>query len=103
MFFRISRAGDVDIPEGILGNSLKVTEKYTILGLGLRNFVRKGESRQLDVLLNPPSHDKSQAGRATATVVSKVSKVQFQESNAAHSTSQEPKVQNANTKVLVWK
>lgn len=91
------------MPEGILGNSLKATEKYTILGLGLRSFVRKGESRKLDVLLNPPFYDKSQAERARATVVSKVSKVQFQESNAAHSASKEPKMQNANTKVLVWK
>lgn len=87
------RAGDVDIPEGILGNSLKATEQYTILGLDLRNFVRKrGESRKINVLLNPPSHDKSQAGRAKAAVVSKVSKVQFQDSNVAHSANKEPKM-----------
>lgn len=56
------------------------------------------------MLLNPPFYDKSQAERATAAVVSKVvSKVQFQESNVAHSASKEPKMQNANTKVLVWK
>lgn len=55
------------------------------------------------MLLNPPFYDKSQAERATAAVVSKVSKVQFQESNVAHSASKEPKMQNANMKVLVWK
>lgn len=97
------RAGDVDIPEGILGNSLKATEQYTILGLGLRNVVRKGESKTLNVLLNPSSHDKSQAGRAKAAVVSKVSKVQFQDSNVAHSANKEPKMPNANMKILVWK
>lgn len=56
------------------------------------------------MLLNPPFHDESQAERArAAAVVSKVSKAQFQESNAAHSASEEPKMQNANTKALVWK
>lgn len=63
-----------------------------ILGLGLRNFVRKGESRKLNVLLNPPSHGKSQAERATAAVVSKVSKVQFQESKGVHAESKESKM-----------
>lgn len=55
------------------------------------------------MLLNPSSHDKSQAGRAKAAVVSKVSKVQFQDSNVAHSANKEPKMPNANMKILVWK
>lgn len=58
---------------GVLGNSLKATEKCVLLGLGFRRYLGTGESGKSGVLPNPLSH-KVNLGRATVVIVSKVSK-----------------------------